>query len=83
MKNKLGKGHMSEFIAISPKVYAYKQFQVDETVIEDKKARGASRTVTKKTLSFDYYKIYLLNNEVVKCTQYRIKSTPRSVKLIK
>ena len=79
MKNELGEGHMSKFIAISPKVYAYKQIQVDGTVIEDKKARGTSKTVTKKTLSFDHYKNCLFNNEVVKCTQYRIKSTPRSV----
>ena len=40
MKNELGKGHMSEFIAISPEVYAYKQIQVDGTVSEDKKARN-------------------------------------------
>ena len=79
MKNELGKGHMSKFIAISPKVYAYKQIQVDGTVIEDKKSRGTSKTVTKKTLSFDHYKNCLFNNKVVKCTQYRIKSTPRSV----
>ena len=79
MKNELGKGYMSEFITISPKVYAYKQIQVDGTVIEDKKARGTSKTVTKKTLSFDHYKNCLFNNEVVKCTQYRIKNTPRSV----
>ena len=79
MKNELGKGHMIEFIAISSKVYAYKQIQVDGTVIEDKKARGTSKTVNKKTLSFDHYKNYLFNSEVVKCTQYRIKNTPRSV----
>ena len=53
MKNELGKGHMNEFIAISPEVYAYKQIQVDGTVSEDKKARGTSKTVTKKTLIFD------------------------------
>ena len=79
MKNELGKEHMSEFIAISPKVYVYKQIQVDGTVIEDKKARGTSKTVTKKTLSFDHYKNCLFNNEVVTGTQYRIKITPRSV----
>ena len=79
MKNELGKGHMSEFIAISPKVYAYKQIQVDGTLSEDKKARGTSKTVTKKILSFDHYKKCLFNNEVVKCIQYRIKSTPSSV----
>ena len=55
MKNKLGKRHMSEFIALSPKVYAYQQINVDKTLSEDKKARGTCRVVTKKSLSFDHY----------------------------
>ena len=74
MKNELDKGHMSEFFAISPK-----QVLVDKTLSEDKKARGTSKSVTKKTLSFDHYKKCLFNNEIVKCIQYRIKSTPSSV----
>ena len=37
MKNELGKGYVSEFIAIAPKVYAQKQIQVDGTLSEDKK----------------------------------------------
>ena len=41
---------MSEFIAISLKVFAYKHIQVDGTVTEDQKAGGTSKTVTKKTL---------------------------------
>ena len=28
MKDELNKGHMSEFIALSPKVYAYQQFRL-------------------------------------------------------
>ena len=32
MENELHKGHMSEFIALSPKVYAYKQILVDKTL---------------------------------------------------
>ena len=79
MKNELDKGHMSEFFAISPNVCAYKQVLVDKTLSEDKKARGTSKSVTKKTLSFDHYKKCLFNNEIVKCIQYRIKSTPSSV----
>ena len=79
MKNELDKGHMSEFFAISPNVCAYKQVLVDKTLSEDKKARGTSKSVTKKTLSFDHYKQCLFNNEIVKCIQYRIKSTPYSV----
>ena len=79
MKDELNKGHMSEFIALSPKVYAYQQFQVDKTLTEHKKARGTSKCVVKKTLSFDHYKKCLFNNETVRCMQYRIKSTPSSV----
>ena len=79
MKSELGKGLMSKFIALSPKVYACKQVLVDKTLSEDKKARGTSKSVTKKTLSFDHYKQCLFNNEIVKCIQYRIKSTPYSV----
>ena len=37
------------------------------------------KRVTKNTLSFDHYKQCLFNNEIVKCIQYRIKSTPYSV----
>ena len=70
---------MSEFVALSRKVYAYKEIQVDGTLSEDKKARGTSKLVTKKTLSFDHYKKCLFNNDIVKCIQYRIKSTPSSV----
>ena len=36
MKDELNKGHMSEFIALSPKVYAFQQFQVDKTLTEHK-----------------------------------------------
>ena len=79
MKNELGNGYMSEFIALSPKLYASQQVNVDKTLSEDKKARGTSRVVTKKSLSFDHYKKCLFNNETVKCIQHRIKSTPYSV----
>ena len=70
---------MSEFIALSPKVYAYEQFQVDKTPTEHKKATGTIKCVVQKTLSFDHYKKCLFNNETVRCMQYRIKSTPSSV----
>ena len=79
MKNEIGNGHMKEFIALSPKVYASKQYVINGTIKEDKKARGTNKNVTKKTLSFDRYLDCLFNNEVVKCIQHRIKSTPMSV----
>ena len=67
MKDGLNKRHMSEFIALSPKAYAYQQFQVDKTVTGHKKARGTSKCVVKKTLSVDHYKKCLFNNETVRC----------------
>ena len=79
MKDELDKGYMRGFIALSPKVYAYEQIKVDKTLSVEKKARGTSKAVTKKTLSLDHYKKCLFNNETVKCIQHRIKSTPYSV----
>ena len=78
MKDELHKGYMREFIALSSKVYAYEQVNVDKTVSEEKKARGTNKAVTKKTLSFDHYKKCLFNNETVRCIEHKIKSTPYS-----
>ena len=61
---------------------AHKQVNVDKTLSSDKKARGTSKAVTKKTLIFDHYKKFLFNNETAKCIKYRIKSTPSSVDTI-
>ena len=83
MKDELGKGHMSEFSAIVPKKYAYQQIHIDNTLSVDKKARCTNKSVTKKSLSFDLYKKCLLNNETVKCTQHRIKSTPSCTDTVK
>ena len=73
MKDERNKGQMSEFIALSLKVYAYQQVQVDKTLTEHKKARGTSKCVFKKSQSFDHYKKCLFNNETVRCRQHRKK----------
>ena len=83
MKDELSKGHMTEFVALAPKAYAFKQTHIDNSLSEDKKARGTNKSVTKKSLSFDLYKKCLFNNETVKCIQYRIKSTPSCVNTVK
>ena len=83
MKDELSKVHMTEFIALAPKVYAFKQTHIHNSLLEDKKARGSSRLVTKKSLSFNLYKKCLFNNETVKCIQYRIKSTPSCIDTVK
>ena len=82
MRNELHKGYMLEFVALSPKVYAYEQVKVDKTLSKEKKARGISKAVTRKTLIFYHYKKCLLNDEMVRCIQHRIKSTPYSVDTI-
>ena len=79
MKNEIGDGHMKEFVALSPKVYASKQYVTDGTIKEEEKPRGTNKNVTKETLSFDRYLDCLFNNEVVKFIQHKIKSTPMSV----
>ena len=79
MKDEISKGHMTEFIALAPKVYAYQQINIDNTLSEEKKARSTNKVVTKKSLSFDKYKNCLSDNETVECIQYRIQSTPISV----
>ena len=79
MKDELSKGYMTEFVALSPKVYAYQQIHIDKTLSEDKKVSGTKKMVAKNTLSFDFYKKCLFNNETVKCIQHRIKSSPYSV----
>ena len=40
MKDELGKGYMTEFIALSPKVYAFEESRLDNSLIEQKNAEG-------------------------------------------
>ena len=35
MKDEIGKGYMTEFVALSPKVYAYQQINIDNTLSEE------------------------------------------------
>ena len=83
MKDGLGKGHMSEFVALAPKVYAFKQIHIDNIYSAEKNHRVTNKSVTKKSLSFDLYKKCLFNNETVKCIQHRIKSTPSCIDTVK
>ena len=50
MKDELGKGYMTEFVALAPKVYAFKQTHIGKTLSEEKKARGTKKMVTKSLL---------------------------------
>ena len=51
MKDQLGKGFMTEFVAVSPKVYAYEESRLDNTLIEHKKAKGTKKWLQKRAYS--------------------------------
>ena len=55
IKNEVANGHMKEFVALSPKVYASRQYIIDRSINDNKKARDTNKNVTRKTLSFDRY----------------------------
>ena len=48
MKDELGKGLMTESVAVSPKVYAYKESRLDNILIEHKKAKGTKKWLQKR-----------------------------------
>ena len=52
MKDELGGKIMTEFVALRPKLYAYRKLDG----AEDKKCKGIKKCVVKKTLDFDDYK---------------------------
>ena len=70
MKDELGGGAVTEFIALRPKTYSY----LTEDCKEDKKAKGTKKCVIKRVIKFDDYKNCLLNDEVVLKSQQRFKS---------
>ena len=70
MKDELGGGIITEFVALRPKAYSYK---TDDN-IELKKAKGIKKCVINKMLSFRDYKNCLLDNEKVLRSQQRFKS---------
>ena len=48
MKDELGKGYMTEFGALSPKVYAFGETCLDNSLIEHKKAKGTKKKMLLK-----------------------------------
>ena len=57
MKDELGGKMMTEFVALRPKLYAYRKLNGEE----DKKCKGIKKCVVKKTLGFDDYKMCLFD----------------------
>ena len=70
MKDELGGGIITEFVALRPKPYSYKT----EDNVGLKKAKGTKKCIINKMLSFNDYKNSLFNNVKVLRSQQRFKS---------
>ena len=75
MKDELGGGIITEFVALKPKTYSY----MTDEFIEMKKANGTKKCVMKKTLKFEDYKKCLFDNKPMLKSQQRIKSENHEV----
>ena len=79
-KDELNGKIMSEFIALSAKVYAFTidgfndDDDYDKNGFINKKAKGTKKCVIKKTITSDDYKKALFNNEKIRRNQQRFKS---------
>ena len=75
MKDELGGGIITEFVALRPKTYSYRT----DDLVELKKAKGTKKCVVKKMLGFDDYKKCLFEKEKVLKLQQRLESENNSV----
>ena len=75
MKDELGGGIITEFVALRPKTYSY----MTDEFIEMKKAKGTKKCVIKKMLKFEDYKKCLFDNEPMLKSQQRFKSENHEV----
>ena len=75
MKDELGGGIITEFVALRPKTYSY----MTDEFIEMKKAKGTKKCVIKKMLKFEHYKKCLFDNEPILKSQQRFKSENHEV----
>ena len=75
MKDELGGGIITEFVALRPKTYSY----MTDEFIEMKKAKGNKKCVIKKMLKFEDYKKCLFDNESMLKSQQRFKSENHEV----
>ena len=74
MKDELGGGIITEFVALRPKAYSYKT----EDNVELKKAKGTKKCIINKRLNFNDYKNCLFDNRKVLRSQQRFKSENHS-----
>ena len=75
IKDELGGGIITEFVALRPKTYSY----MTDEFIEMKKAKGTKKCVIKKMLKFEGYKKCLFDNEPMLKSQQRFKSENHEV----
>ena len=75
MKDELGGGIITEFVALKPKTYSY----ITDEFIEMKKAKGTKKCVIKKMLNFEDYKKCLFDTEPMLKSQQRFKSENHEV----
>ena len=75
MKDELGGGIITEFVALRPKAYSY----ITNDFTELKKAKGTKKCIINKMLNFNDYKNCLFDNGKVLRPQQRFKSENHSV----
>ena len=75
MKDELGGGIITEFVALRPKAYSYKTGDN----VELKKAKGTKKCIINKMLNFNDYKNCLFDNGEVLRSQQRFKRENHSV----
>ena len=78
MKDELGGAIMTEFVALRPKLYSFRQLDRSE----DKKCKGIKKCAVKKTLIFEDYKNCLLTPTDVYRSQLMFRSTKHEVHTI-
>ena len=75
MKNELGGGIITEFVALRPKTYSY----LTDDCKENKNAKGTKKCVIKRMIKFNDYKSCLLKDEVVLKSQQSSRSKGHDV----
>ena len=75
LKDELGGGIITEFVALRPKAYSYKT----EDNVELKKAKGTKKCIINKMINFNDYKNGFFDNVKVLRSQLRFKSENHSV----
>ena len=75
MKDELGGGIITEFVALRPKTYSF----MTNEFIEIKKGKGTKKCVIKKMLKFEDYNKCLLDDKVILKSQQKFKSENHEV----